>query len=93
MICGMATVTVKRGKEAAVVTAALEHAAALRTQPGCRATYVLLQRDAPVEVSISIFDDQESFDRAVDATRPVIARHHLEQLWERPPSFATFDVR
>lgn len=93
MICAMATTKVKPGAEEALVAAAQDHATALRAQPGCRGTYVLLERGTRVQVSISLFDDAPSLQRALDATRPVIARHRIDQLWESPPSFAVLDVR
>ncbi len=93
MICGMATSRAKPGKEEALVAAAQDHARALREQPGCVATYVLLERGSSTQVSISIFESEATFTRAVDVTRPVIAKHDLGSLVETPPTFGVFDVR
>lgn len=93
MICGMALSTAKAGKAEELVAAALEHANALRQQPGCVGAYVLSERGTAGQVSVSLFENEESFLRAVEATRPVIARHHLERLVEGAPVFRVFDVR
>jgi heme-degrading monooxygenase HmoA len=93
MFCGMAMSTVKPGQMDALVAAALDHANALESQPGCLGTYVLSERGGSTQVSISIFESEESFERAAQATLPVIAAHHLENLVEGSPSFRYFDVR
>ncbi len=93
MFCGMATTPVKPGREEDLIAAARDHAEALRAQPGCLATYVLLERGAARQVSISVFESEEAFQRAVEATRPVIAKHRIDQMWASPSSFAFFDVR
>ena len=93
MFCGMATNTARKGGEEKLVLAAIEHAAALRQQPGCIAAYVLTERDGPTQVSLSIFESEDAFYRGVDATRSVITKHHLEQILEGPSSFRLFDVR
>ena len=93
MFCGIATTTAKAGSEEALVTAALDHAKALRAEPGCLATYVLRERGSRVQVSISVFENEAAFQHAVETTRPVIMAHHIERLWESPPGFRLFDVR
>jgi heme-degrading monooxygenase HmoA len=93
MLCAMATTKARPGDEEALVTAANDHARALREQPGCQATYVLLERGSSTQVSISVFDSDASFQRALEATRPVIAKHHIERFAETPPVFQVFDVR
>lgn len=93
MFCGMATTRVKPGNEEAIIAAAQDHARALGEQPGCRATYVLLERGASAVVSMSVFETESEFLAAAEKTRPVIASHHLERLWEGPPDFHLFDVR
>jgi heme-degrading monooxygenase HmoA len=93
MYLGMALSTAKHGKKEALVAAAKDHAQALRAQPGCLATYVLDERGTMGQVSISIFESEEAFRSAAEATRPVIGRHRLETLLEAPPEFRVFDVR
>lgn len=93
MFCGMATSTARQGEEEALVLAALDHADALRQQPGCVAAYVLTERGGRTQLSLSIFDDEESFHRGLEATRAVIAQHHLDRLLEGPSTFRVFDVR
>lgn len=93
MICAMATTTARAGRLPALVRAALDHAVALRQQPGCVAAYVLTERGTSVQVSVSLFETEEALERALEATRPVIARHALEQLREGPSAFTVFDVR
>lgn len=93
MICAMATSTVRPGQLEPLVAAALDHAAALRQQPGCVAAYVLAERGGTGQVSLSIFQSEEALERALAATRPVIAKHHIDQFVEGPPSFRFFDVR
>ena len=83
----------KPGNLAAVLAAAEEHGAALRSQPGCVGAYVLSERGANSQVSISLFTSEEAFRKALDATRPVIAKHHLEELLEADSSFHTYEVR
>jgi len=92
MFCGVATSTAKTGKMDQLIAAASEHAEALRREPGCVAAYVLREREGSGQLSMSIFESEEAFARAVNATRPVIARHHLEELVERPPEFHFFEV-
>jgi heme-degrading monooxygenase HmoA len=93
MFCGIATTVAKSGKMEALVTAARDHGRALRTQPGCLATYVLVERGSSTQVSISVFDTEDSFQRAVEATRGIIAKHHIDELWQAPSSFRMYDVR
>jgi len=93
MFCAMAFSTVKSGQMEPLVTAALEHAAALRQQPGYVASYVLSERGGSGQVSISIFESEEALEHAVAATLPVIARHHIERFLEGPPAFRRFEVR
>lgn len=93
MYVGMALTTAKDGRKEALIEAAQDHARALRVQPGCVAAYVLDERGTPDQVALSIFDSEESFRRAAEATLPVIARHRLEELLERPPQFRFFDTR
>ena len=93
MFCGMATNTARKGEEEKLVLAATEHAAALRQQPGCTGAYVLTERGASTQVSLSFFESEDAFYRGLEATRPVIMKHHLEQILEGPSSFRLFDVR
>ena len=92
MFCGMATGAARKGKEEALARAALEHAGALRRQPGCVGAYVLKERGTGTQVSLAIFETEESFEKGMTATMPVIERHHLEELREGPSSFRVFDV-
>ena len=93
MFGGMAICTVRPGQMGALVAAALDHASALKRQPGYRASYVLSERDGPTQVSLSLFDSPENFHRALESTRAVIAGHHIERLLDGPPTFRLFDVR
>jgi len=93
MIAAMATTRAKAGAEEALVTAAQDHGRALRDQPGCHGTHVLLERTTRTVVSISIFEDDAALERALEATRPILARHGIEQLWESPPTFTRLEVR
>lgn len=93
MFCGMAVSTPQQGDEEKLVRAATEHAAALRRQPGCIAAYVLTERGGTSQVSISIFETERAFNQALEATRPVIAKHNLERILEGPSTFQVFDVR
>jgi heme-degrading monooxygenase HmoA len=92
MFCGMAMSTPKRGKEEALAAAACDHAQALRTQPGCLAAYVLKERGSELQVALSVFESEESFNRGMEATALVIARHHLEELRDGPSAFRVFDI-
>jgi heme-degrading monooxygenase HmoA len=89
----MALTTVRRGREDDLIRAAVDHAEALRQQPGCVATYVLRERGTASQVSLSFFESEEAFRRGAEATLPVIAKHHLDELLEGPPTFRFFDVR
>jgi heme-degrading monooxygenase HmoA len=89
----MATSRPKPGREEALAAAALDHARALREQPGCVAAYVLRERGAGTQLSVSIFESEEAFERGMAATRPVIERHRLDTLREGPSEFRLFDVR
>lgn len=91
--CGIALNTAKAGRKDALLAAARDHAEALRRQPGCLAAYVLDQRDSLGQVSISIFESEEAFHKALAATRPVIAAHRLESLLDGTTDFRFFDVR
>jgi heme-degrading monooxygenase HmoA len=93
MFCAMASGAAKPGKEEALVRAARDHARALREQPGCVAAYVLEEVGGPGQVSLSIFETREEFERGAAATLPVIAAHHLETLTDAPHTFRFFDVR
>ena len=93
MICGLAENTAKNGMEAPLLRAAQEHGAALRQQPGCIATYVLTEKGSRDVVALSVFDSEESFEKAVVATRPVIMKHQLPDLLEGEPRFRILDVR
>lgn len=93
MFCGMASSRPKPGKIEQLVAAALDHASALRGQPGCVGAYVLVEQQGRTQLSLSIFETEEAFQKAVAATRTVIARHHLEQLLDGPSEFRFFDVR
>lgn len=92
MFGGMALSTAKEGREAALAQAALEHAEALRRQPGCVGAWVLRERATRAQVSLSIFATEEAFHEAARATRSVIAGHHTERLVEGGFSFRVFDV-
>lgn len=93
MYCGMALTTARTGREEDVIGAALDHAAALKQQPGCVATYVLKEKEGGGVVALSIFESEDAFRRAAVATQPVIAKHHLEDLASGPPTFRVFEVR
>ena len=92
MFGGMALSTAKEGSEEALAQAALEHAQALRRQPGCVGAWVLRERATRAQVSLSIFATEEAFNEAAEATRSVIAGHHPERLVEGAFSFRVFDV-
>jgi heme-degrading monooxygenase HmoA len=91
--CGMAMNHAKEGKDAALVEAAEDHARALRGQPGCVDAYVLSERGTHAQVSISFFTSEATFLEALEATRPVIARHHLDRLVTGESTFRLFDVQ
>ena len=93
MFCGMSLTAARTGRKGDLVAAALDHAAALRRQPGCSATYVLEESEGSGVVAMSIFDSEDAFQRAVAATRAVIGKHHLEELVEGVGEFRTFRVR
>ena len=93
MFCGMATSKPKRDREAALTEAALEHAEALRKQPGCLVAYVMTERGTGMRTLLSVFDSEESFDRAMEVTMPVITKHHLERLREGASIFRLFGAR
>jgi quinol monooxygenase YgiN len=93
MYCAIATARAKPGMLEKLVTAANAHAQALRRQPGCIAAYVLAEHDGPVQVSISIFEDERHLAAALEATRSVIAGFDLARLTEGPHQFQAFDVR
>lgn len=93
MFCGMATSVAKRGKEEALAIAALDHATALRKQPGCLGAYVLNERGTGIQMSLAIFESEDTFNRGTEATMPVIAKHHLEELRKGGSTFRLFDVR
>jgi len=86
----MATGTARVGKAQALVEAAREHARALRQQPGCLGTFVLLEKGSRVQVSV--FETETQLERALEATRAVIAGHHIENYLEGEPHFQLFDV-
>ncbi len=92
MFGGMALSTAKRGSEEALAEAALDHARALRNQPGCVGAWVLRERNTRAQVSMSIFDSEEAFNHATEATSSVISSHHPEKLIEGAFSFRLFDV-
>jgi heme-degrading monooxygenase HmoA len=92
MICGIATSTPRSGKADALTSAALEHAGALRLQPGCVGAWVMWERGGTAQLSLSIFDTDDTFNRALEVTRPVIAKHRLGELVEGEPTFRVFDV-
>jgi heme-degrading monooxygenase HmoA len=93
MFGAMAMSTAKSGSEEALAQAALDHARALREQPGCVAAYVLQERGSAAQVSLSIFESEEAFERGMEATRSVIASRHIERFRAGPSSFRLFDVR
>ncbi len=84
--------TARKGKGEILARAAQEHAEALRRQPGCVAAFVLKERGTDAQISLAIFETEETFERGMNATHPVIAKHHLEELREGPSSFRVFDV-
>ena len=91
-VLAMATSQAKPDGMEALVEAALDHAKALQRQPGCQGTYVLRDPASNTQVSVSIFEDEGALKRALQATRPVIAKHDIERLVESPPRFQVFDV-
>lgn len=92
MFGAMASGTARKGSEMSLARAALEHAEALRRQPGCVGAWVLRERNSRAQVSLSIFVSEGAFQQAAEATRPVIASHHPERLVEEEFSFRVFDV-
>ncbi len=92
MFGGMALSTAKEGSEEALAQAALDHARALRRQPGCVGAWVLRERATRAQVSLSLFASEEAFYEAAKATRTVIAEHHPERMVEGTFSFRVFDV-
>jgi hypothetical protein len=88
----MASSRARRGKEGALIAAAQEHAGALLQQKGCLAAYVMNERDTGAQLSLSIFMSEDEFNRAMEATMPVIAKHHLEDLRDGLSTFRVFDV-
>jgi len=93
MFGALAFCEAKVGKKDELVAAATDHARALRAEPGCLAAYVLAERGTQGQVSLSVFETEEAFRRAAQATLPVIQGHHLERLLAKPPEFRYFDVR
>jgi heme-degrading monooxygenase HmoA len=93
MFAAMAMSTAKAGSEEALAQAALDHARALRQQPGCVMAYVLQERGTSAQVSLSIFETEEAFERGMEATRSVIAKHGIERLRDGASTFRLFDVR
>jgi heme-degrading monooxygenase HmoA len=93
MFCGMATGVARTGKEEALARAALEHAEALRQQPGCVGAYVLRERGTGAQISLAIFNSEEAFEQGMQTTMPIIAKHHLEDLRDGLSTFRVFDVR
>lgn len=91
-VLAMATSTAKEGKAEALVEAARHHAKALEQQPGCRGTFVLLEKGSNVQVSISVFETEADLEHALEATRAVISGHHIEEFLEGPSRFQLFDV-
>ena len=79
--------------EEALTRAALDHAAALRAQPGCIAAYVMTERETGMQWAFSLFDSEGAFQRAATVTLPVILRHRVESLREGDSTFHLFDVR
>ena len=92
MFGGMAWSTARKGSEEALAQAALEHALALRRQPGCIGAWVLRERNTRAQVALSIFASEDAFNQATAATRSVIAAHHPERLVEGAFIFRLFDV-
>lgn len=90
---GIAMNVAKDGQMERLVAAAREHAEALRAQPGCVGAWVLVERGTSGQVSLSLFESEGAFGRALEATRPVIAKHHIEALVEGEGEFRLFDVR
>lgn len=76
-----------------LVAAASDHAEALRRQPGCLAAYVLTERGGSSQISLSIFESEESLSRAMEATRSVIVAHDIPRLVHGTPVFRMLDVR
>ena len=92
MFCGMASRRARRGKEHALQAAAQDHTRALLEQPGCVAAYVMVERGTGAQLSLSIFEREDEFNCAMEATTPIIAKHHLENLRDGPSTFRLFDV-
>jgi quinol monooxygenase YgiN len=92
MFAAMAETRARAECEERLARAAEVHASALRAQPGCRAAFVLRDPSARDFVSISVFDSAGELERAIEATRPVIARHGLPELLEGVPRFRSFEV-
>ena len=92
MFAGMALSMAKEGSEEALAQAALDHARALRQQPGCVGAWVLRERTTRGQVALSIFESENTFSEAAKVTSPVIAKHHPELLVEGAFTFRVFDV-
>lgn len=93
MFCGMVTVQAKPGRMDELVQAGLDHARALRQQPGCVAALVLEERGTRAQVNLAVFETEGDFSRAVEATATILRAHRLDELVEGPSSFRAFDVR
>jgi quinol monooxygenase YgiN len=92
MYAAIAETRAKPECEARLAHAAADHAEALRAQPGCRTAFVLRVPGARDFVSISVFESEAALERALEVTRPVIARHHLPELLEASPRFRSLEV-
>jgi hypothetical protein len=51
----------------------------------------LRERGTSDRVSLALFESEDAFNRAMEATSPVIAKHHLDRLRESS-TFRVFDV-
>ena len=93
MFCGMLLGRARAGRQGDLLAAAQDHAEALRLQPGCVGAYVLVERETGAHVSLSIFTSEDAFNRGMEATTPIIGKHHLENVWDGPSTLRLFDVR
>ena len=92
MFCRMASGRAKPGKEPALPATAQEHARALLGRPGRVAAHVMTEEDIGTQLPMSMFRSEDEFNSVMGATMPVIAKHHLEELRDRPSTFWVLDV-
>jgi len=70
----------------------MDHADALKGQPGYLASHVLVERGGSASVSLAIFDSAEAVDRASAASLAAIAGPHIERFIGGAPAFKFLEV-